>query len=123
MPWCVECGAEYRDGIERCTDCGRELVATLPSVESGAEPTWVEAGVFPSLEAAELAQGYLQAAGIEAELRDPDPGHHQVMPGSAAVALAVAPAQLEMARHLLEAAERGDVAMSESEAQETQDEE
>ncbi len=119
MPWCVECGIEYRDGIERCTDCQGELVASLPPAESG--PAWVEVGVFPSREAAELAQGYLQGAGIEAELRDPDPGHHEVLPGAAAVALAVEPHQLEAARQLLAAAERGDAAVSEAEPDETRD--
>lgn len=119
MPWCVECRAEYREGVERCTECQRELVAILPPAEAGGGSAWVEVGAFPSLEAAELAQGYLRAAGIEAELRDPDPGHHDVIPGVATVALAVAPEVLDAARQLLEAAERGDVAVSEAEPQET----
>lgn len=115
MPWCVECRAEYREGIERCTECQAELVAALPPEEKEGLPAWIQVAVFPSLEAAELAMGFLQNAGIEAELRDPDPGHHEVMPSAAAVALAVDPQAAESARQLLEAAERGEAAVSESE--------
>lgn len=119
MPWCVECRAEYREGVERCTECQRELVAELPPAEGEGAPPWVEVATFPSLEAAELAQGYLQAEGIEVELRDPDPGHHEVMPGAARVVLAVDPRVVETARRLLAAAERGDVAVTEAEPRET----
>ena len=118
MPWCVECRAEYREGIERCTECQRELVAVLPPAQAGRGPAWIEVGTFPSLEAAELAQGYLEAAGIESEVRDPDPGHHEVMPGVTTVALAVAPEVVDTARQLIEAAERGDATVSEAEPQE-----
>ena len=118
MPWCVECRAEYREGIERCTEGQRELVAVLPPAQAGRGPAWIEVGTFPSLEAAELAQGYLEAAGIEAEVRDPDPGHHEVMPGVTTVALAVAPEVVDTARQLIEAAERGDATVSEAEPQE-----
>jgi len=118
MPWCVECRAEYREGIERCTECQRELVAVLPPAQAGRGPAWIEVGTFPSLEAAELAQGYLEAAGIEAEVRAPDPGHHEVMPGVTTVALAVAPEVVDTARQLIEAAERGYATVSEAEPQE-----
>ena len=29
MPWCPKCKTEYRDGIEKCSDCGSVLVESL----------------------------------------------------------------------------------------------
>lgn len=29
MPWCPNCKTEYRDGIEKCADCGSHLVKSL----------------------------------------------------------------------------------------------
>lgn len=26
MPWCPECKIEYREGIDKCSDCGHDLV-------------------------------------------------------------------------------------------------
>jgi len=34
MPFCPNCGAEYRAGYTRCTDCDVELVSALPQEES-----------------------------------------------------------------------------------------
>lgn len=31
MGYCPECGAEYRPGVERCTDCGATLTPTPPA--------------------------------------------------------------------------------------------
>ncbi|MCU0290798.1 MAG: DUF2007 domain-containing protein [Thermoanaerobaculaceae bacterium] len=115
MPWCPECRAEYRDGFVRCSECQVDLVAVLPEDGDRDDQEWVEVGAFPTLEAAELAQGYLQGAGIEAELRDPDPGHHEILPASGWVALAVAPDSVAVARQLLDEAEKGQAAVSESE--------
>ena len=41
MPWCPRCGAEYRNGHDKCQDCGIRLVATKPEVleQSSAETT------------------------------------------------------------------------------------
>ncbi|MDR0294037.1 MAG: DUF2007 domain-containing protein [Oscillospiraceae bacterium] len=30
MPWCHNCGSEYIDGVECCTDCGGPLTAEAP---------------------------------------------------------------------------------------------
>ena len=38
--FCPNCGAEYRDGFTRCSDCQLELVATLP-------PAWVKPDSYP----------------------------------------------------------------------------
>ena len=119
MPWCPECRVEYRDGFVRCSECQVELVAAFPRTATGMSREWVEVGVFPTPEAAELAQGYLQGAGIEAELRDPDPGHHEVLPAGVWVALVVAPDSVAVARQLLDEAEKGQAVVSEGEPSES----
>jgi len=119
MPWCPECRVEYRDGFGRCSECQVDLIATLPEDGDGDGQEWVEVGVFPTPVAAELAQGYLQGAGVEAELRDPDPGHHEVLPVGVWVALAVAPDSVAVARQLLEEADKGQAAVCEGEPSET----
>ena len=48
MPYCPICEAEYREGVQRCNDCDKELVAVLP--EENAETIDPEA-----IELAELA--------------------------------------------------------------------
>lgn len=113
MPWCPECQVEYREGFERCSECQVELVATLPAKPIREGPEWVEIKVFASREEAELALGLLQSAGIDGEIRDPDPARHEVLPGVATVGLAVNPVHLSHAQQLLEAAERGEVAVNE----------
>lgn len=113
MAWCPECRVEYREGFERCSECQVELVATLPPAGGEEGPEWVEVRVFPTLEAAELAQGYLQDAAIEAELRDPDPAHHELIPTEVSVALAVAPENEAAARQLLDEADQGKATVSE----------
>lgn len=118
MPWCPECQVEYRKGIERCSECQVALVAALPVEEPRKAPTGVEIKVFPSREEAELALGCLRSAGIQGEIRDPDPARHEVQPGSATVFLAVEPQHLVHALQLLEAAERGEVAVNESDSPE-----
>ena len=30
MPWCPNCKEEYREGFDKCTDCGAELVDEMP---------------------------------------------------------------------------------------------
>ena len=39
MPFCPGCKFEYRTGIVRCPDCGRELIAALPLPSESAPPT------------------------------------------------------------------------------------
>ncbi len=34
MPWCPKCKTEYQEGIEKCADCGSDLVDELPEEEA-----------------------------------------------------------------------------------------
>ena len=33
MAWCPKCRTEYQEGIEKCADCGSDLVDELPEEE------------------------------------------------------------------------------------------
>ncbi len=37
MPWCPNCKTEYREGIEKCADCGSTLVSSLNEEERAEE--------------------------------------------------------------------------------------
>jgi hypothetical protein len=111
MPWCPECGAEYREGFTRCSECGVTLVSQPPpKTDRPAEPgpEWVEVAGYTTVEEAHLAQGLLQEQGIAAEVMDkqvvlnPFP---QVDEGE--VLLLVAPSDLERADAVLAEAEAG----------------
>ncbi|MCR5431615.1 MAG: hypothetical protein K6E95_03560 [Lachnospiraceae bacterium] len=39
MAWCPKCKTEYQEGIEKCADCGSDLVEELPSEEEIPEET------------------------------------------------------------------------------------
>lgn len=73
MPWCPECGVEYREGFSRCSECDRKLQPGSPpepegTVEPG--PEWVVIGVYSTSEEAELIQGFLVEGGIRATIVD-----------------------------------------------------
>jgi hypothetical protein len=114
MPWCPECGVEYREGFKRCSECQVELLAAMPPEASEVELEWQEVGIFPTHEAAELARGYLENAGITAEVRDPDPAHHEVLPVAGHVALVVTSGDVAAARQWLDSAEHGEATVSET---------
>ncbi len=118
MPWCPRCGVEYREGFDRCSECGVELVAAPPpsgvedpgDSEGDAAPpsVWLTAGVFTTPEEAEIARGYLHAAGIAAEIIDKE---MHVQPYGMSllgeVFLRVPPSELGRAKRLLADVERG----------------
>ena len=72
MPWCPQCNTEYREGFERCSDCGVALVATPPPAEEDVKfgPEWIAVGGYTSDEEAWLAHGLLGKKGIRAVVVD-----------------------------------------------------
>ena len=117
MPWCPQCGAEYRGGFSRCSECGVALVDELPSKpQRPAEPgpEWVEIASYTTAEEARLAQGLLQEQDIPAEVIDK---HVVLNPfpqvDEAEVLLLVPPEHAEQADAVLAGAEAGEDALPE----------
>ena len=111
MPWCPDCGTEYRAGFTRCSDCGAALVETPPPAEEGTAapgPEWAEIASYTTVEEARLAQGLLLDEGIRAEVVDK---HVVLNPfpqiDEAEVVLLVAPDDAARADAVLERAEAG----------------
>jgi hypothetical protein len=117
MPWCPDCGVEYREGFTRCSECGVPLVdappeTAQPPVDPG--PAWVEVASYTTAEEARLAQGLLEERGIAVELVD----KHVVLNlfpqvDEAEVLLLVPPADVERADAALADAEAGADALPE----------
>ncbi len=117
MSWCPECGAEYREGFTRCSECGVALAdGPPPGTEPVAEPgpEWVQVAGYTTLEEARLAQGLLGEQGIAAEVMDK---HIVAYPfphtDAGEVLLLVAPADRERADAVLAEAEAGRDALAE----------
>lgn len=111
MPWCPDCGAEYREGFTSCSECGVALVETPPTQPGGPAvpgPEWVDVASYTTIEEARLAQGLLLEEGIRAEVVDK---HVVLNPfpqiDEAEVVLLVAPADAKRADAALERAEAG----------------
>lgn len=66
MPWCPACRTEYREGVERCPDCGEVLVANLePEPEPTWDPVeWVTVEETGDEVPARIVEGYLLEHGI-----------------------------------------------------------
>lgn len=64
--YCPSCGAEYREGFERCRDCDEALVPELPAPpEPRPELTFETVLESTDPGALSLAKSVLDAAGIE----------------------------------------------------------
>jgi len=63
MPWCPKCRSEYKEGVQRCLECGAALVSELPA--EGREPRvpsrwnrfWQRTEQEPEWEAPEAESG------------------------------------------------------------------
>ncbi len=106
MPWCPQCGAEYRDDFTRCSECNTRLVSTPPT-----EPPLGDEGVivaaFNEHQEALLARGLLADEGIPCALVDL---HFHAYPVSTGVLgevfLTVPPSWEQRAREVLRAVRR-----------------
>ncbi len=112
MPFCPNCGIEYRAGFTRCTDCNAELVPSLPQelpAEGDTEPVELaELAAFPNASEAEMIQELLEDNNISTVLRgDVDP--LGVVPGSTNITLLVKQADLPEAQKLYEEYFAGEV--------------
>ncbi len=70
MPWCPNCKTEYQEGIEKCADCGSDLVDELPDEEevSEAEAAEAETAGAEGFEEGEVTtEEDLEALGIDPE--------------------------------------------------------
>ncbi len=112
MPFCPECRTEYRSGVERCSDCSAELVASLLPEETHPGAPLVVLATFPNAAEARLVLELLEQNGIECVLRgDVDPIGNVVT--AAAPALLVEKTDLAAAREIYEAFFAGEGSESE----------
>ena len=104
MPFCPQCGVEYREGFTRCADCKVYLVAYLPEEELtpgyDGPVDLVKMATFATPFEAEMIRELLENNGITAVLRG-DMGAGIPMAGSPTVLL-VSEADLQRARQLHE---------------------
>ena len=78
---CPRCGAEYRPGFNRCSDCDIELVNHLPPDHSSGRPSpeidnaeLVVLRKYPTVIDAELAKSALESVGIDSMVRSDNEG-------------------------------------------------
>ncbi len=115
MPWCPKCGAEYREGFARCSECDAALTdAPPPADETPVRPgpEWAEVASYATVEEARLAAGLLEENGIPATVVD----RHVVLNpfpqvDEAGVLLLVSPENAERADAVLAEAEAGEDAL------------
>lgn len=71
MPFCPKCGAEFVEGIVKCSDCGVKLVKSPPAQKEKGEPelklveVWRASNEFE----AQLIRGLLKSNGIDCTLK------------------------------------------------------
>lgn len=70
MPWCPECGIEYRDGFETCSDCGCKLSETPVRLEPDPETSEEEEGGYDREAFLVMAENSIEADMIEGLLNE-----------------------------------------------------
>jgi len=62
MPFCPNCGYEYKDSVQTCPDCGTKLVDKLPDFNPSDEEDvhWVALHALPNLIYAEMVKEVLE---------------------------------------------------------------
>jgi Putative prokaryotic signal transducing protein len=123
--WCPSCGAEYRPGFTRCTDCDVDLVDELPVVpeaKGAVDPvralTMEGEHLGPELEQAysgsrvdtELIRSVLEGSGIESVLWGTGSAYPPETGAKlSAVRVMVRPSDLDRAREVIDAAGVGEL--------------
>ena len=73
MPFCPQCGYEYKEGKVTCPDCNVDLVAELPPVEPEPDNTedldLVDIYSLPGLPYAEMVKEALAKEGIDCMIK------------------------------------------------------
>jgi len=64
MPYCPNCRFEYKEGKDKCPDCGTDLVDQLPEEKPPEEPNFVPLRNLPSRVYAQMLQEALKNEGI-----------------------------------------------------------
>lgn len=62
MPWCLNCKTEYREGIEKCADCGATLVRSLNEEDRVEESCSL---LFGDKKHVQLIENHLRKEGFE----------------------------------------------------------
>ena len=105
MPYCPQCGAECRAGIQSCPDCGVGLI-DVPPEELGAARgeglELVELAGFPNFSEADMVRELLESNGIRTVPRgEADP--IGATSGAAPTTLLVEEKDLDRAREIYDA--------------------
>lgn len=71
MPFCPKCGAEFIEGVTKCSDCGVELVASPPPLDQKEQPelNLVEVWRASHELEAQIIRGLLESHGIDCALK------------------------------------------------------
>jgi hypothetical protein len=100
--FCPNCGAEYDEGIFKCSDCNVDLVSELPPEDTAEYVDLADIETYPDRTEAELAKGILLGGGIDAVIYgDEYGGYGPALSFSEGVRLMVKRADLPKAKMVL----------------------
>lgn len=69
MPFCPNCRLEYKEGVDKCPDCGADIVDELPEEKPPPEPNFVPLRNLPSRMYAQMLQEALNNEGIPSMIK------------------------------------------------------